>query len=200
MSWTYPSKGKWANLDPSSNALVQVGPGRGFASLFVPSQWWVPPETVVTLWPRVRTFPSKMVLFNPSIRKLTKVRWFWANADESTNPSIGKLTEIGWFGDADESKASTATMVKENKWWSILLAYFVKKVESTSRIGSDWEHIFWVNRLKYFWSPGTEVYKATVRHYWRLTPFNLPVSDLERYKVEPVLTFTFVMTHTCENP
>ena len=122
MNWTYPSKGKWATLDASSNALVQVGPGRGFAWLFVPSQWWSPPEGVVTLCPKVRMVPSKMVVVDPSIRKLTKVGIF----------------------SADESKASTATTVRVKKCWSILFAFFFFFLdgESTCWVGSDWAAFF----------------------------------------------------------
>ena len=82
---TYPSKGKLFILEASSSALVQVGPGEGFASLFVPSHWWSPPDGVVTLWPLVKTVPSKIVFVAPSIRKLTRVGTFAAVSDESKN-------------------------------------------------------------------------------------------------------------------
>ena len=108
-----------------SNALVQVGPGVGFAPLFVPSQIWVPPENVVTLWPRVLTDPSKIVFFAPSIRKLTVVGGF------------------GLFAaNTEESKA--ATSVRENKWRNILkswLNYF-------SNLESD-EWIFFTRVLAF---------------------------------------------------
>ena len=127
-SWTYPSKVKRFEgaLDASSNALVHVGPGRGFSPLFVPSQWWFPPKGVVTLWPLVTIVPSKMVFVDPSTRK---------------------LTEVGWFTAADESKASIAsTTVRENRWrWSILVAFFFLNVQSTSWVGSNWGAFFgWI--------------------------------------------------------
>ena len=118
-SWTHPSKVKEDALDASSNALIHVGPGRGFWPPFVPSQWLFPPKAVVTLWPVVVTVPSKIVVVDPSTRK---------------------LTEVGWFGTADENNASTATTVSENKWWWSILLFFLN-VES-SWVGSDWAAYF----------------------------------------------------------
>ena len=115
MKWgTYPSKAKWDNFDASSNALVQVGPGRGFSPLFVPSQWWFPPEAAVTLWPVVMMIPSKMVFIDPPIRK---------------------MTSVGWFGAAHESKASTATTVRGINEASFQLCFFWTSI---SWVGSVW--------------------------------------------------------------
>ena len=88
---TYPSKVNLCSLAALSSALVQVGPGVGFAPLFVPSHMWVPPEAVVTLWPRVKTVPSKIVFSAPSIRKLTRVRSFAADAAHERKKSPNKL-------------------------------------------------------------------------------------------------------------
>lgn len=72
--------GMRAFLNQSINLpIVQCGDARrsravpGLLSLFVPLQWWVSPEPVVTLWPQVETGPSKIVRVLPSMRRLTVV-------------------------------------------------------------------------------------------------------------------------------
>jgi hypothetical protein len=69
----YPSKSKWPCLAAQSRAFVQVAPGVGFSPLLVPSQWCVPPDSVVTGLPRGRTGPSYMVLLAPSMRRKARV-------------------------------------------------------------------------------------------------------------------------------
>lgn len=90
---THPSQVKCPSLDASSSALVQVGPGRGFAWSFVPLHPSFTPDALVTSWPLVKTRSSKMVRLAPSTRRCTNVPRFGGTAT-AAEASVGAASAV----------------------------------------------------------------------------------------------------------
>src|SRR4051794_15045378 len=66
-----PSQVKPPAREPSSSAVVMVGPGVGLAPLLVPSQGCAPDPSLVSVLALVVTIPSNTVALDPSMRRWT---------------------------------------------------------------------------------------------------------------------------------